>query len=164
MSNKLAAKTLVSKVEKIVKERMAAADVVSFAELQSLNKERAPRLLIIDDDESIRKSLTRLFEGEGYQISAVESATQLNDVVDHFVFDLILLDVNLPWLNGYELATMMKEHSDLKDIPLVFISGNQDIPSIKQGFVVGADDYIKKPFDLNRVKKTVATLLALNRD
>lgn len=163
MSKLLAAKTLVAKVEKIVKARMSEASVVSFKELKSLRLKNTPRLLIIEDDVSIRKSLIRIFTDESYHVTAVEDGTQLGQVADQFVYDLILLDVNLPWLNGFELCELMKEHKDLKEIPLVFISGQDDIESIKKGFAVGASDYIKKPFDILKVKKTVRTLLELNQ-
>ena len=77
--------------------------------------------------------------------------------------DLIILDVGLPWINGYELAEMMKAHKDLKRIPLIFISGRVNDADVKRGFEVGADDYIKKPFDLEKIKKTVRTLVQLNK-
>lgn len=163
MSKLLAAKSLVAQVEKIVKERMAEASVVSFHELKSLRKKTPPRILIIEDDPTLRKSLQRIFSDEAYSVSAVEDGTQLGQIVDQFVFDIILLDVNLPWLNGFELCELMKAHNELKEIPLVFISGQDDLPSIKKGFSVGASDYIKKPFDVEKVKKTVRTLLELNQ-
>ena len=78
--------------------------------------------------------------------------------------DLILLDVGLPWLNGFELAAMMKEHKDLKKIPLVFVSGKTSDEEIKQAFDVGASDYIKKPFEIEKLKKTVNALLKISED
>jgi two-component system aerobic respiration control protein ArcA len=78
--------------------------------------------------------------------------------------DLILLDVGLPWINGFELAEMMKGHKDLSEIPLVFLSARTSDADMKRGFSVGADDYIKKPFDIEKVKKTVNTLIRLAHD
>ena len=72
------------------------------------------------------------------------------------------MDVGLPWLNGFELGQMLKEHKDLKKIPLVFVSGKTGDEDIKKAFAIGADDYIKKPFEIDKLKKTVETLLKLN--
>ncbi len=78
--------------------------------------------------------------------------------------DLIVLDVGLPWINGFELAEMMKANEDLSEIPLVFLSARTSDEDIKRGFAVGASDYIKKPFDIEKVKRTVNTLIHLNHD
>lgn len=154
---------LVKKIEKLTRERMTENQVVSLSELRRLANKKTPyTLLIIEDDETIRMALKRLFEGDGYAVKTAADGTQLSDVLDGNPIDLIILDIGLPWINGYELAEMMREHKDLKDIPLVFVSGRTSDEDIKRGFAAGADDYVKKPFDLERMKRTVATLIRLN--
>ena len=81
--------------------------------------------------------------------------------MDEVTPDLILMDVGLPWLNGFELGQMLKEHRDLRKIPLVFVSGQTDDEDVKKAFEIGADDYIKKPFEIDKLKKTVQTLLKI---
>lgn len=163
-SKKIDTKDLVHKIERLTKERMAQNDVVSLADVRKL-KTKPPMhsLLIIEDDETIRSALRRLFEGEGYRVLTAADGTQLSDVLDDHPMDLIILDVGLPWINGFELAEMMKGHDDLKDIPLIFVSGRTSEEDVKRGFAAGADDYIKKPFDLEKIKKTVRTLIELAR-
>lgn len=163
-SKKIDTKDLVHKIERLTKERMAQNDVVSLADVRKL-KTKPPMhsLLIIEDDETIRSALRRLFEGEGYRVLTAADGTQLSDVLDDHPMDLIILDVGLPWINGFELAEMMKAHDDLKDIPLIFVSGRTSEEDVKRGFAAGADDYIKKPFDLEKIKKTVRTLIELAR-
>lgn len=154
---------LVKKIEKLTRERMTENKVVSLSELRRLKtKETRHTLLVIEDDETIRMALKRLFEGEGYNVRTAADGTQLSDVLDGAPIDLIILDIGLPWINGYELAEMMRDHKDLKDIPLVFVSGRTSDEDIKRGFAAGADDYVKKPFDLERMKRTVSTLIRLN--
>ena len=75
---------------------------------------------------------------------------------------LIIMDVGLPWINGFELAQMIKDHNDLKRIPLVFLSAQADPEDIEKARSVDADDYIKKPFDIDKIKKAVSTLLKIN--
>ena len=162
MSRKINTKDLVNKIEKLTKERMSEGSVVNMDDLRKLRERKQPHtLLIIEDDETIRAALKRMFEGEGYRVLAAADGTQLADVLDDAPVDLIILDVGLPWINGYELAEMMKANDDLKEIPLVFLSARTSEADVKKGFDVGADDYIKKPFDIEKVKRTVNTLIHL---
>jgi two-component system, OmpR family, aerobic respiration control protein ArcA len=159
---KINTRDLVRKIEKLTRERMVKSDVVSMDELRRVKNNVTPHsILVIEDDETIRNALRRMFEGEGYRVITACDGTQLSSVLDDNPIDLILLDVGLPWINGYELAEMMKEHIDLKEIPLVFLSGRSSEMDVKRGFEVGADDYITKPFDIENVKKTVRTLIEL---
>lgn len=159
---KINAKDFLKKIEKITKERMAQESVVSLSEYRELNKKKRSRnLLIIDDDESIRKALTRLFENQGYRVISAADGTQLSNVIEDQIIDLIILDIGLPWVNGFELAQLMKEHDEFKSIPLVFLSGRDSQIDIKRGFQIGADDYITKPFDNNVISRSVHTLLEL---
>ncbi len=155
-------KDLVTKIEKITKERIVKEGVVSLDEYRELKRKTQPKtILVIEDDETMRSALKRIFEGEGYQVKSAADGTQLSLVLDDSPIDLIVLDIGLPWINGLELAKLLKEHDDLKSIPLVFISGKTSDFDVKRGFEAGADDYLKKPFDIEQIKKTVATLLKL---
>jgi two-component system aerobic respiration control protein ArcA len=165
VSRKTDTKDLVQKIERLAKERMSANQVVSMDDLRRLKERKAPRtILLIEDDETIRAALKRVLEGEGYRVLAAADGAQLSTVLDDAAVDLIMLDVGLPWINGFELAEMMKAHTDLKDIPLIFLSARTSEADIKRGFDVGADDYIKKPFDIEKVKRTVNTLIHLAHD
>lgn len=165
MSRKIDTKDLVQKIEKLTKERMAKSEVLSMEDIRKLKEHKISRtLLIIEDDETIRAALKRVFEGEGYKVLAAADGTQLSHVLDDSAVDLIMLDVGLPWINGFELAEMMKSNDDLKDIPLIFLSARTSDTDVKRGFEVGADDYIKKPFDIEKIKRTVNTLIHLAHD
>jgi len=164
-SGKINTKDLVNKIEKITKERIAQDKVVSLDDFRSLKKRLdSSTILVIEDDETMRKSLKRIFEDEGYKVITAVDGTQLSKVLDDSPIDLIILDVGLPWINGFELAKLMKEHNDLKNIPLVFVSGRTSEQDVKKGFDVGADDYIKKPFDIAVIKKSIRTLMKLNQN
>lgn len=165
MSRKINTKDLVQKIEKLTKERMSKSDVVDMSDIRRLKERKLQRtILIIEDDETIRAALKRVFEGDGYRVLAAVDGTQLSSVLDDAPVDLIVLDVGLPWINGFELAEMMKANHDLKDIPLVFLSARTSEADVKRGFEVGASDYIKKPFDIEKVKRTVNTLIHLAHD
>jgi two-component system aerobic respiration control protein ArcA len=144
---------------------MGQPDVIQMDDLRRMKERKIQRtILLIEDDETIRSALRRVFENEGYRVLAAADGTQLSTVLDDAPVDLIMLDIGLPWINGIELAEMMKAHQDLKDIPLIFLSGRTGDADIKKGFDVGCDDYIKKPFDIEKVKRTVNTLIHLAHD
>jgi two-component system, OmpR family, aerobic respiration control protein ArcA len=162
MKGSVNSKALFAKIEKLVRERMISEKVVSLGDLKSIKRKQAPRILVVEDDDIVRKSLKRILESESYHVVTAEDATELSVVVENMLFDLILMDVGLPWIDGFELAQLMKQHDQIKNIPLVFISGHSEKDMMRKGFSVGADDYLTKPFDLEKVKKTVKTLLYLN--
>lgn len=164
MSKKIDAKELVAKIERLARERMASGDVVDLKSVRDLKeKKRKPSVLVIEDDDTMRAALKRILESDGLDVRSAADGTQLGEALGDVPVDLILLDVGLPWINGLELAKLLKEHDALKEIPLVFISGKTSEFDIKRGFEAGADDYIKKPFEIEKVKKTVRTLLKLNQ-
>lgn len=161
---RISTKDLVNKIEKLTKERMTKESVVDLGSFRDLKKKEAPRtILVIEDDETMRSALKRIFEADGMQVKTAADGTQLSVVLDDNPIDLIILDIGLPWINGIELAKLLKEHEDLKHIPLVFVSGKTSEFDVKRGFEAGADDYIKKPFEIEQMKKTVHTLLRLNK-
>src|SRR5882757_1976754 len=164
MAKKINTKSLIDKIEKITRAKMAEQEVVSLEEFRAIRKKDKTRtILVIDDDETMRSALRRIFEAEDFRVITAADGTQLSEVLDDSPIDLIILDVGLPWLNGFELAKLLKEHEDLRRIPLMFVSGKTSELDIKRGFGVGADDYIKKPFDVEQIKKAVNTLMELKK-
>ena len=155
-------KKLVDKIEKITREKITAEKVVSLNDFRSLKQKDEPKtILVIDDDETMRQALKRIFEAEGYRVLVAADGTQLSAVLDESPLELIVLDIGLPWINGFELCKLLKENPDLKKIPLVFISAKTSELDVRRGFEVGCDDYIKKPFNVDEIKNTVRTLLKL---
>ena len=155
-------KKLVEKIEQITKDKVTSDKVVSLADYRAIQHKEPPKsILVIDDDETMRGALKRIFEAEGFRVLLASDGTKLSSVLDQGSIELIVLDIGLPWINGYELCKLLKENPDLKNIPLVFISAKTSELDIRRGFDVGCDDYIKKPFNVDEVKKTVHTLLKL---
>ena len=154
--------SLVDQISKKIEERVKAETVVRLNDVRTIREPKRPAILwLIDDDDSIRRAFVRIFEGETHHIFSASNAGEIQQILISGAPDLIFLDIGLPWIDGFELATMMKAHRDLARVPIVFISGRDSLETIKQGFQVGAHDFITKPFDVNVVRKTVKTLLAL---
>ncbi len=160
---KLNTRDLVAKIERLAKEKMRQEDIVPLKDFRDLKQKQNQKcILVIDDDETMRAAFKRIFEGENYRVKLASDGTQLSSVLDDTPIDLIVLDIGLPWINGIELAKLLKEHEYLKNIPLIFVSAKVGDLDVKRGFEAGADDYIKKPIDIEKIKKTVATLLKLS--
>lgn len=163
MAKKINTEDLVKKIEKITRDRIVKENVVDLEQYRDLKSSKNPKtLLVIEDDETMRRALARIFEADGHIVKAAADGTQLSSVLDDQPIDLIILDIGLPWINGYELAKLLKEHNDLKEIPLVFVSAKTSELDVKRGFEVGADDYIKKPFNIDKMKKSIDTLLKIS--
>lgn len=159
---KINVETLIDEIERITKKRVASEDVVSLSDYRRVKREnKSPfHILFIDDDDSFRKAMVRFLEGEGYKVTASLDGTQLGKVLGEDPIDLILLDIGLPWINGYELAEILKKNHDLKDIPLIFVSGKNSELDIARGKKLGADDYIAKPFEVKVLKEKIQNLLS----
>lgn len=159
---KLNTNELIQKIEKLTKQRMASDDIVSLDKYRAIKNKIEPKtLLIIEDDESMQKALIRILEPEGYVLRIAKDASELTNLLDDTPVDLILLDIGLPWINGFEIAEMLKQHRDLKSIPLIFVSGQGNDSDVKKAFEIGADDFLKKPFDVAKLKKTINVLLKI---
>lgn len=112
-------------------------------------------ILLVDDDPVV------LMAGEGilsdsYQVTTAASAEKMLEFLESEKPDLILLDINMPGMTGYEAIEKLKENSETKDIPIVFLTGNTEVQAKLKGYSLGAIDYITKPFDpdalLSRIK------------
>ncbi len=153
---------LVNQIEKLARERMSQQPVVSLDQIRDLKTKLNPKvILVIEDDETMRLALQKIIESEGHLVKLAADGTQLAQTLQDQTPDLILIDIGLPWINGFELAELMKNHADLKKIPLIFVSGKSTPEDIKQAFALGADDFIKKPFDIDKLKKSIQVLLKI---
>jgi len=156
-------KSFLISVEDAIKAKLRQEGLVSLDQFRQVHKKnRTPRVLVVEDDEAIQRSLSRILEKQGLRVIVASDGSKLSDVLDHEPVDLIILDVGLPWLNGYELARLMKANADLASIPIIFVSGMCTKDDIKRGFELGASDYIKKPFEVEEIQRAVNTLLVLN--
>ena len=115
------------------------------------------RLLLVEDDVNLAETLVELLELEGFEVRWVGDGKQALDATFMHSYDLLLLDVNVPFVNGFELLNGLRESGD--ETPAIFITAMSDIASLSKGFEVGADDYIKKPFDFDELIVRIYSLI-----
>jgi len=104
-------------------------------------------ILVVDDNEINRYLLSRLLRQQGYNVITAEHGRQALDMVRDHRLDLILLDIMMPEMNGYEVLEQMKQDSSLRHIPIVMITAVDDIDSVIKCIELGAEDYLFKPFN-----------------
>ncbi|MBL6935173.1 MAG: response regulator [Alphaproteobacteria bacterium] len=112
----------------------------------SENKEQ--RLLVVDDEDFNRNLLMRQLEKEGFaNVEAAENGSQALEMLRQGDFDLVLLDIEMPEIDGLAVLETMKSDMRLRDIPVIMISGVEEIDSIVKCIELGAEDYLSKPFN-----------------
>ena len=115
------------------------------------------KILLLEDDEILSETLIELLESEGFNVTHVDDGQKALDATFLHKFDLFLFDVNVEYISGFELLESLRASGD--KTPAIFITALTDIASLSKGFEVGADDYIKKPFDFDELLVRVNALL-----
>ncbi|MGQ9838125.1 MAG: response regulator [Cyanobacteriota bacterium] len=127
----------------------------------------ASHLLVVDDQPNSRMLLGDLLESMGYQVSEAESGNQALHILETVQPDLILLDVRMPGLDGFEVCQRIKANEETHLIPVVLITAASDRKNRVRGIEAGADDFLSKPFDESELLARVRSLVHqrhLNQD
>ena len=123
-----------------------------------------PALLVVDDNDDNRYTLTRRLKRQGYEnVEIAEDGRQAIDTLAAGNFDLVLLDIMMPEMNGYQVLEHMKADMTLRDIPVIMISALDDMESVIRCVELGAEDYLPKPFNATLLKARVGACLEKKR-
>ena len=104
------------------------------------------KLLVVEDDTDSRETLTYMLESLGYTVSAFGSGKETLKAIDTLEFDLALLDIMMPEMNGYELMEAIKATPKFSSTPIIFVTAKDQDSEVIEGYQEGADYYITKPF------------------
>jgi phosphoserine phosphatase RsbU/P len=123
-----------------------------------------PALLVVDDNEDNRYTLARRLTREGYtNLTTATNGREALDLLQSKAFDLILLDIMMPDMNGYEVLERMKAGAGLRNIPVIMISALNEIESVVRCIELGAEDYLPKPFNPTLLRARVGASLEKKR-
>jgi DNA-binding response OmpR family regulator len=111
---------------------------------------RALKILLLEDDMMLLEIIEEFLLSLGYDVTTALNGKEAEEIVYENKFDLFILDVNVPYVNGFEFLKSLRELKN--ETPAIFITSLSDPKDMKEGFAVGADDYIKKPFDLSELQ------------
>ena len=145
-------KSIRQQVESLKRQKLAENKVVNLSDFRQMKKSQESRtILIVDDDEVMRNAMKRILDDEGFQVLMAEDGMELSKILETTRLELVLLDVNLPWVDGLELCRIIKGHTALKGVPLLLVSARKTKEDIEAGFQAGCDDYLTKPFDVDHM-------------
>jgi DNA-binding response OmpR family regulator len=118
-----------------------------------------PHILIVDDEPNIVMSLEFLMRKSGYQVSIARNGTEALDAVDRTAFNVVLLDVMMPDVDGYQVCRYLRQRPDRAGTRVIFLSAKSKEADIQKGYDAGADLYIPKPFSTRQLMEKVKELL-----
>ena len=119
----------------------------------------AKRILVVDDDENILNLERTILEQKGFDVTGASGGAEALKLLAEKPFDLVLLDVMMPEVDGFAVCRKIKEDDRLKDIPVIFLTAKGGGEALAEGFESGAIMYINKPFTANKLLTIVHTML-----
>lgn len=121
------------------------------------------RILIIEDEEAIAELITESLKRQGYQVLIAYDGDQGLDLALETLPDLLILDLMLPKLDGWEICRRLKEERNTRDILILMLTARRDELDVIKGLELGADDYVSKPFSLSELSARIKALLRRSR-
>ncbi len=149
----------------LIRHQLSFAEPISSGDVPGrINKEyssmpESGKILLIDDDTTILNLLESVFTSEGYTVYICDDPLTAMDIVVLSKPDVILLDIMMPKVDGYEILAKIKERPEYSDICVIFLSAMDDLEAKIKGMGAGIDDYITKPFNLREVVSRVEMVL-----
>ena len=121
-------------------------------------------ILVIEDDKLLVENLAILLESEGYEISIASNGLEGLKSIEKTTPDLIICDINMPHMDGFELKEKLNNSKTTFDIPLLFLTAKTQISELRQGMLLGAEDYIFKPYNSDELISIVKLRLKRRKD
>lgn len=115
------------------------------------------QILVVEDDKNLNKTVCSFLNHSGYQATGCLNAAEAYDALYSNLFDLIVSDIMMPGIDGFEFAQNIREGND--NIPILFMTARDDMASKQKGFRIGIDDYMVKPIDLDELFLRIGALL-----
>lgn len=122
------------------------------------------RILVVDDNEAVQKVVRRAAEAAGFEVVQARDGAEGLRLASAERFDLILLDINMPIMDGRDVLRKLKQSPSTADVPVLIYSGRMDEFARLSGLELGADDYLEKPFDTAMLLRKIARLIEKKAD
>lgn len=115
------------------------------------------KILVVEDDDALNALVSLYLKGNGYEVISCKNGQEAQKLFKKENIDMMITDIMMPMMDGFELA--MEVRKENKDMPIVFMSAKDDMPSKQLGYTIGIDDYIVKPFDIDELVLKVKAIL-----
>ena len=116
----------------------------------------AKRILVVDDDEMVRIALNELLRPEGFEVHTVPSGTEALKRIDENSYDLLILDIIMPEMDGFELCKRIREKEGLRETPIVFLTAKSREEDRGRGLEVGANLFLTKPISPEKLLRIIS--------
>ncbi len=123
-----------------------------------------PKVLIVDDEMDTLLPLKRSLEAGDYIVVEALNGQEALNKVRNEIPDIILLDLMLPGMDGYEVCSRLKNNALTRNIPIIMLTARDDVKDRVKGLEIGADDYVAKPFNLHELKARIKSVLRRSRN
>ena len=123
------------------------------------HKVKPARILVIDDEQEITEVIDAFLKSSGYEVLTENTAVMAVERVQEYKPDLILLDIMMSGMDGYQICEELKKQPDMKNIPVLFLTGKDTRDDSGKSFKVGGDMFIKKPFSGDRLLEIINIVL-----
>ncbi|HEY6066292.1 MAG TPA: response regulator transcription factor [Thermoanaerobaculia bacterium] len=117
------------------------------------------RVVVIDDEPSVGEAVRELLRPEGYEVDAPGDAESALPDLLRSTPDLVILDVNMPGMSGWELCSLLRRQSTTRTVPVLFLTGRQEVRDRITAMQVGGSDYLAKPFGADELREKVRSLV-----
>jgi OmpR family response regulator RpaB len=128
----------------------------SIRDRNIMSENRKKNIMVVDDEESVRTVVKRLLEKEGYTVAAfadgVSALTSMADFKPH----LVILDIKMPGLDGFQVLDIIRQRSD---VPVIMLSALGEVTNVRDALAIGADDFLRKPFSTRELAARVKAKL-----
>lgn len=122
-----------------------------------------PKILLVEDNEMNRDMLSRRLQRKGYSVITAPDGEQGHSLACSEVPDLILMDISLPVMNGWEVTRLLKTNGATKHIPIIALTAHALVTDREKAFEAGCDDYDTKPIEFNRLNEKIDNLLVAKK-
>ena len=116
-------------------------------------------ILVVDDNEDNRDLLCRRLQRQGHKVTTAENGQRALDLISQTPFDLVLLDIMMPVMDGFEVLSRIKADSSLRDLPVIVISAGTEMDQVVRCVELGAEDYLSKPFNASLLRARIGSSL-----
>jgi DNA-binding response OmpR family regulator len=120
----------------------------------------APRIVVVDDDEAVGIAIRDLLSGDGFTVEAPGDATSALPDLLREAPDLVILDVNMAGMTGWELCAILRRQSATQEVPILFLTGRDEVKDRITAMQLGGTDYLAKPFGAQELRRKVRDLVA----
>jgi len=117
------------------------------------------KILVVDDDANLAQSISDIFEVMGYDVQTAHNGLDGWNLVQLEIPDIIVSDIQMPGMNGYELLQAIRNDQTTETMPFVFLTARSEREHLRQGMVLGADDFVSKPFSVKEIVESVEATL-----